>query len=178
MTGTPDLDGIPTQQIFISSLSSIPSGWRQLTAPEAMIHKDTIVDSITTWSTIKLAGGKIDGSGYGGSVTVGIFDNGLGWTWLVQSVSDSRIRQMTISSFDDIPDGWRMLTTAEAENRRDAIVSGILEEWTICNIAGGKIEGQGYGGKVSYGIFDGMLGDVLLVPLYAGAPESNSFSFS
>lgn len=167
--------GFDHQETFINSLNDIPSGWRQLTAPEAMIHRNTIVDSITTWSIIKLAGGRITGSGYGGQVSVGIFDGGLGWTWLVPSVSDSRIKKMFIGSFDDIPAGWRMLTTAEAEDRRDEIV-GSIGAWAIYKIAGGKIDGSGYGGKVMYGIFDGMLGWTLLVPSYAGAQESSLFA--
>ena len=176
-TGTRDLDGVRTQTTSISSLSSIPSGWRQLTAPEAMIHKDTILHSIGTSDIIVLAGGKISGSALGGSVTVGYFDKGLGLTWLVKSVSDFRIRLMWISSFDDIPDGWRLLTPKEAEDRRDEIRNGI-GKWAICKFAGGKISGNGYGGKIQYGIYGKMLGNVLVVPLYAGAPESKSFKSS
>ena len=46
-----------------------------------------------------------------------------------------------------IPEGWRMADLQEAEDHRELILSQ-MGDWFIVEVAGGKISGRGYGGRV------------------------------
>ena len=46
-----------------------------------------------------------------------------------------------------IPEGWRMADLQEAEDHRELILSQ-MGDWFIVEVAGGKVSGRGYGGRV------------------------------
>ena len=48
---------------------------------------------------------------------------------------------------EGIPEGWRMAELQEAEDHRELILSQ-MGDWFIVEVAGGKISGRGYGGRV------------------------------
>ncbi|KAJ1495116.1 hypothetical protein T484DRAFT_1763510, partial [Baffinella frigidus] len=70
------------------------------------------------------------------------------------------------------PAGFRLMLADEAAAARweGALVEGWLEEWSVVRLAGGKIDGSGYGGKVTLGEFAdaGYIGEALVVPLGEG----------
>ena len=70
---------------FINSLAEIPSGARRATIEEMRSgpQAEAIRKSLGEWDIIKLAGGKMTGSGYGSTLEPGYFDNGVGWVILV-----------------------------------------------------------------------------------------------
>ena len=46
-----------------------------------------------------------------------------------------------------IPEGWHRADIQEAKDHRELILSQ-MGEWFIVGVAGGKISGKGYGGRV------------------------------
>ena len=46
-----------------------------------------------------------------------------------------------------IPEGWRMADLQEAMDNREFILSQ-MGDWFIVKVAGGKVSGRGYGGRV------------------------------
>jgi len=89
------------------------------------------------------------------------------------AVSVGEYEMLYINSMTEIPDGWRWMTVEEAAARKDELVSG-LEDWAIIKLDGGKIEGSGYGGKVTY-YSQVVFGWVFVVPMYEGAAQSPLF---
>ena len=50
-------------------------------------------------------------------------------------------------SHKGIPEGWHMADIQEAQDHRELILSQ-MGDWFIVKVAGGKISGLGYGGRV------------------------------
>ena len=64
---------------------------------------------------------------------------------------------------EGIPEGWRMAELQEAEDHREFILSQ-MGDWFIVQLAGGKISGRGYGGRVET-CEPGNLGHIAIVKI-------------
>lgn len=154
---------MPVYKVHIKDMDDCPAGMRRLTIEEVIQLKQMLVRQLNQWDIIKVAGGKIDGYGYGNKITAGHFDNGWGWVFLTQA-GFHHYDKVKIDSLEEIPTGWRRLTVEEA--RSGSVASEIrsnLGTWDIWKLAGGKFDGPGYGSKIHQGYFDKGCGWVVLV---------------
>ena len=153
----------PVFKSFVPNMESCPKGWRRLTVEELLKGSHMFSASLETWDIIKVAGGKIGGPGYGSKVIVGHFDEGWGWVFLIEH-AHRVAKKMLINSLDDIPEGWRRVTTEEVKARKQEFIKD-LQTWDIIKLAGGKVDGSGYGNKIMEGTFDEGLGNVFVTPI-------------
>ena len=145
----------------IVSMDQCPAGLRRITIEEVMQLKDKLLPLLDEWDIIMVAGGKIDGRGYGNKITAGEF--GWGWVFLIPA-GFSHYDKIFIDNLGDIPTGWRRLTVEEARSSSvaDKIRSN-LGQWDIYKLAGGKFDGPGYGSKLHEGYYDKGCGWVVVV---------------
>lgn len=153
----------PITKVLINNMDECPSDKRRLTIEEATRIKDGLVPLMGEWDIIKLAGGKISGSGYGNKIDPGYFDDGWGWVFLVDA-GFHYYDKVIINSLNEIPEGWRRATIEECRSGPQAHqIRSNLGQWDIIKVAGGSFDGPGYGSNLLPGYRDDGLGWVILV---------------
>lgn len=155
---------------FTASVNSdTNNGTRLMTVAEAERRLIELVvnKTITGTCTVRLDGGVINRDGLEW-VVVDIATEGVVAPALTLPITMDLVALQP--GLVDAPMGYRLVTTTEASSPRckEILVSGgWLQTWSIARLAGGKIDGSGYGGGVTEGDFVDAeyIGQALVTPL-------------
>jgi hypothetical protein len=178
--------GFVTWRCSITATEPVPPGFRFMTVIEAQDRLPELVEhSRLGERTVRLLDGRIkhisavpteaDTEMTDASDTLPV--RTATWEVVKTDVADGETEAMVVPLCVDkialapgetAPAGFRLMRADEVSTPRwkDALVLGWMEEWSIVRVDGGKLDGSGYGGEVTFGDFTGAryIGEALVVP--------------
>ena len=139
---------------IVKSEAGIPAGWRKMTMEEGKKSKCCLERILEEWSVVGFQTGKLDGPGYGSKFS----DNqeAVGEFFIVQNFESANaptagtaIGPVSIIQLNyGVPFAHRRVTLEEGKNIKNELV-GIVGEWGVVAFGTGKLDGSGYGNKIS-----------------------------
>ncbi|KAM3147363.1 hypothetical protein pb186bvf_000614 [Paramecium bursaria] len=122
----------------------IPHGWRALTYHEAKTIKHSLNQHLGQWSIGGFVTGKIDGNGYGNKYSPERGEE-CGEVFIIEG----NYEIIKVHSAAAVPEGFRIMTLEEGTWYKNQLLNH-LQEWSIVGFQTGKIDGFGYGNKISH----------------------------
>jgi hypothetical protein len=145
----------------------IEVGFRLMTVQEVATRLNKLLksDVMASPGTLRLNGGFVVREGPQW-VVYAMTGDMLSTEALIVPIS---IDVITLAPGDVAPPGYRLVSYREASSTRwnVLLVEGWLQKWSIVRLEGGKLDGVGYGGKVTLGDFSDAtyIGEALVTPV-------------